>query len=67
MCVTTLPCIQSPVEKRNPNPSQKQENNHERESECKPRAKIDQVAVWKVAVKQRDSRQTAGKRLFFTV
>lgn len=61
MSDTTLPCIQSPVEKCNPYPSQKQEEKHEWESEGKPRAKVDEVAVWKVAVNQKFCFQTAIK------
>lgn len=49
----TQPCIQSSVEKCNPKPSQKQEEEHEWESKCKPRAKIDKITVWKVAVKDK--------------
>lgn len=47
-----LPWIQPPVEKRYPDPSQKQEKKHEREGKRKPGAKVDDVAVWEVAVKQ---------------
>lgn len=60
-----LPCIQSPVEERDPKPSQKQEEKHERESECKPRAKINTVAVWKVAVKQKTFLSNCYERIVF--
>lgn len=48
-----LPWIQSTVEERDPYPPNQQEDEHERESKCKPGAKIDQLAVWKIAERQR--------------
>ena len=50
---TCIPCVESPVEKSNPQPSQKQEENHERERERKPGAEVDAVAVRKVTAKQK--------------
>lgn len=49
----TLPCIQSPVKKSNPKPSQTQEEEHERESKRKPRAKVNQITVWEIAAKDK--------------
>lgn len=48
-----VPCIDSSIEEGNPDPCNKKEDDHERESEDKPWAKIDQVTLWEVTAKHR--------------
>lgn len=50
-----LPWAQSTVEERDPYPTGQQEDEHERESKGKPGAKVDQLAVWKIAERQWDA------------
>ena len=58
---TCIPCVESPVEKSNPQPSQKQEENHERERERKPGAEVDAVAVRKVTANQKGGLSSTSR------
>lgn len=59
-----LPCVQSSIEIRDPQPSHEQEDDHQREGEGEPGAEVDDVTVWEVAGKSKlRLRQTAAKKL----
>lgn len=61
-----LPCVQSSIEIRDPQPSHEQEDDHQREGEGEPGAEVDDVTVWEVAGKSKlRLRQTAAKKLRF--
>lgn len=64
-----LPWTQSTVEEGDPQPSEQQEDEHEREGKRKPGAKIDQFAVGKIAERQRKcfTTQEFGRVLFLII
>lgn len=59
-----LPRVEAAVEKRNPYPAQKQEDQHEREGERKPGAKVDDVTVWEVALKKENQKMSCQTNPF---